>query len=70
MAALPGVEEIKKAWATERWSGIEHHYTAEDIERLRGSAGIEHSLADMGARRLWELLHRDDYLRALGDGCD
>jgi isocitrate lyase len=66
MSALPSVEEIKNSWATERWRGIERRYTAEDIERLRGTAGIEYSLADMGAQRLWELLHRDDYLRALG----
>src|SRR5271163_1928872 len=60
------VEEIKKDWAGKRWSGIERPYTAEDIAKLRGTVHIEHSLARMGAERLWELLHTDDYLPALG----
>jgi isocitrate lyase len=66
MSTLPSVAEIKKSWASERWRGIERPYTAEDIERLRGTARVEYSLAEMGAKRLWELLHSDDYLRALG----
>lgn len=66
MRALPGVEEIKQNWASERWRGIKRPYGPEDIERLRGTARIEYSLAEMGARRLWELLHSDGYLRALG----
>jgi isocitrate lyase len=66
MPALRSVEDIKRSWATERWSGIERPYTAEDIESLRGTAKIEYSLAEMGAERLWELLHTDDYLPALG----
>jgi isocitrate lyase len=66
MPVLRSVEEIKRSWATERWRGIERPYTAEDIESLRGTARIEYSLAEMGAERLWELLHSDDYLPALG----
>jgi isocitrate lyase len=60
------VEEIKRSWAEARWRGIERPYTAEDVEKLRGTVHIEHSLARMGAERLWELLHTDDYLPALG----
>lgn len=66
MPTLPTVGEIKESWASDRWRGIDRPYAAEDIERLRGTARIEYSLADMGARRLWDLLHSDDYLRALG----
>jgi len=66
MATLPSVEDIRKNWATARWQGIERPYSAEDIERLRGTAKIEYSLADGGAQRLWNLLHTDDYLPALG----
>jgi isocitrate lyase len=66
MPALRSVEDIKRSWATERWRGIERPYTAEDIDSLRGTARIEYSLAEMGAERLWELLHGDDYLPALG----
>ena len=49
-----------------RWSGITRDYTAADVERLRGSVRIEHTLARLGAERLWELLHRDAPLAALG----
>jgi len=49
-----------------RWSGIERPYTDTDVERLRGSLRIEHTLARRGARRLWDLLHTDDYVNALG----
>ncbi len=66
MLSLPGVEEIKKSWTAERWRGIQRPYTAEDIALLRGTAHIEYSFARMGAERLWELLHSNDYLPALG----
>ena len=51
---------------TRRWDGIERPYTAEDVERLRGSVRIEHTLARLGAERLWELLQDEDYVPALG----
>jgi isocitrate lyase len=66
MLSLPSVEEIERNWATKRWQGIERAYGAKDIEKLRGTARIEHSLGHMGADRLWDLLHTDDYLPALG----
>jgi isocitrate lyase len=49
-----------------RWHGIRRPYTAEDVKRLQGSVKIEHTLARMGAERLWELLHTEPYLPALG----
>jgi isocitrate lyase len=49
-----------------RWAGITRPYTVQDVERLRGSLHIEHTLARQGAERLWELLHRDSYVPALG----
>jgi len=49
-----------------RWDGIERPYTADDVERLRGSIQVEHTLARLGAERLWELLHDEDYVPALG----
>ena len=49
-----------------RFDGIERPYSAEDVRRLRGSVEISHSLAQMGANRLWELLHHDDFVNALG----
>jgi isocitrate lyase len=54
-------------WANNpRWKGIERPYTPEDVLRLRGSVHIEHSLARLGAERLWELLQTEPYVNALG----
>jgi isocitrate lyase len=50
----------------ERWAGVERPYGEADVDRLRGSVRIAHTLAERGARRLWERLHTEDYLAALG----
>ena len=50
----------------ERFDGIVRPYSKADVERLRGSVHIEHTLAKLGARRLWELLHSEPYVAALG----
>src|SRR6187431_3618198 len=49
-----------------RWSGVERPYVQYDVERIRGRFHIEHTLARLGAERLWQLLHSDDYVAALG----
>jgi isocitrate lyase len=49
-----------------RWAGLERTYSAEDVIKLRGSVQEEHTLARMGAERLWKLLHSEDYVAALG----
>jgi isocitrate lyase len=49
-----------------RWAGIRRDYTPEDVDRLRGSIQIEHTIARRGAERLWKLLHSEDYLPTLG----
>ena len=54
------------ALAAARWHGIQRDYTPADVERLRGSVRIRHTLAEMGAERLWELLNTEDYVHALG----
>ncbi len=51
---------------TARWEGVIRPYSAADVEHLRGSVRIEHTLADLGARRLWDLLKTEDYVAALG----
>jgi isocitrate lyase len=50
----------------ERWDGIERTYSEEDVRRLRGSVHVEHTLARLGAERLWQLLQEQDYVAALG----
>ena len=58
---------IEHDWATNpRWTGVERPYSAEDVLRLRGSIHIEHTLARMGAERLWTLLQTEPYINALG----
>ena len=49
-----------------RWSGVERPYSADDVDRLRGRFQIEHTVARLGAERLWRLLQEDDYVPALG----
>jgi isocitrate lyase len=59
--------QLETEWGTdERWNGIERTYTAEDVVRLRGSVIEEHTLARLGAERLWKLLRSDAPVRALG----
>jgi len=60
-------DQVEALWRTDpRWCGIERTYTAEQVVRLRGSIVPEHTLARHGAERLWELLQRDEPVRALG----
>ncbi|MCC7015136.1 MAG: isocitrate lyase [Planctomycetes bacterium] len=49
-----------------RFDGIRRDYEWSDVERLRGSVQVEHTLARLGAERLWRLLHERDYVHALG----
>jgi isocitrate lyase len=51
---------------TGRFDGIVRDYSPADVERLRGSVRIEHTLARLGAERLWELLDKRDFVNALG----
>src|SRR5215475_12753300 len=61
------VAQLEDEWRLDdRWSGIERTYTAEDVARLRGSVVEEHTLARLGAERLWELIGREEPVRALG----
>ena len=58
---------LAKEWKENpRWQGTTRPYTPEDVLRLRGSVQIEYTLAQVGAQRLWELLHTDEYVAALG----
>src|SRR5579872_4657026 len=50
----------------DRFEGIRRDYTHDDVARLGGSIRIEHTLAELGARRLWDLLHTRPFVPALG----
>jgi isocitrate lyase len=59
--------KISRTWKQDkRWQGILRPYAAADVLRLRGSIRIEHTLAALGAERLWALLHSEPYVHALG----
>jgi isocitrate lyase len=54
-------------WLTgARWKGIVRPYTHDAVRKLRGSVQIEHTLARLGAERLWQLMHSEPYVPALG----
>ncbi len=59
--------QIEDEWKTgSRWNGIRRDYTADAVLKLRGSIEIRHTLAEMGAERLWQLLAEDPFVGALG----
>ena len=64
---MPTAAELNRDWSSNpRWAGIRRNYTAEDVVRLRGSVHIEHSLARLGAEKLWASLHNEPFVNALG----
>jgi isocitrate lyase len=58
---------LEHEWQTSpRWKGITRTYSAADVVRLRGSVRIQHTLAEMGAQRLWHLFETEPFVRSLG----
>jgi isocitrate lyase len=71
MTAPPRIQvqadQLEARWRDDaRWTGIERSYGGAEVVRLRGSVVPEQTIAKLGAERLWELLHRDEPVRALG----
>lgn len=65
----PAVVKVRSASSRsgkDRWEGVSRPYAPEEVDRLRGSVRIEHTLAERGARRLWEMLHSQEPVRTLG----
>lgn len=61
------IDELERRWATDpRWAGVTRGHGAADVVALSGSVREEHTLARLGAERLWTLLHERDYVHALG----
>ncbi|PFK43392.1 isocitrate lyase [Bacillus cereus] len=61
------VQKLQESWELDkRWKGVTRPYSAEDVIRLRGSIDIEHTLARKGAEKLWQSLHTEEYINALG----
>ncbi len=66
LSASQKAEALRSQWQDPRWEGVQRSYSAEEVVRLRGSVHVEHSLARRGAERLWDMLHREAYVAALG----
>ncbi|UXA70750.1 isocitrate lyase [Xanthomonas prunicola] len=65
--ALQSAEQLQQDWANNpRWNGIARNYSAADVVRLRGTVHVEHSLARLGAEKLWTSLHSTPFVNALG----
>jgi len=61
------IQELINDWITNpRWKGVERPYTATEVVTLQGSYQIEHSIAKMGAQKLWRKLKSQDYVAGLG----
>jgi isocitrate lyase len=61
------IRSLKNSWALNgRWHGIVRPYTAEDVARLSGTLRPDYTIAKTGARRFWQLLNEEQYVKALG----
>ncbi|MFZ1199027.1 MAG: isocitrate lyase, partial [Desulfobacterales bacterium] len=61
------VTELTESWEKDpRWKGVVRPYTAEDVLKLRGTLHVSHTFAEVGAKRLWQLLNAEEYVPALG----
>jgi isocitrate lyase len=59
--------ELTRQWHTDpRWTGTKRPYTSQQVVKVRGSIRVEHTLARLGAERLWWLLRHEQYVQALG----
>ncbi|KFN49569.1 isocitrate lyase [Arenimonas composti] len=64
---LPTAEQLRQQWETDpRWAGVRRGYSAEEVVRLRGTVAVEHSLARLGAGKLWKSLNTEPFVNALG----
>ena len=65
--SLRSADELSRDWqSSPRWSGVTRGYTAAEVVRLRGTVHVEHSLARLGAEKLWRNMATMPYVNALG----
>ena len=55
-----------KQWKTSRWKNIHRDYSEEDVKKISGSVKIDYTLADRGAKKLWNLLTSEPFINTLG----
>ncbi len=67
MTTQPTADQLRHDWTTNpRWAGVTRPYSAEEVVRLRGTVRVEHSLATLGASKLWRSLNTEPFVNALG----
>lgn len=67
MYRFQSIPEMERSWANDlRWKGIVRPYRPEEVDRLRGTIQLDYSIARLGAERLWNLVHTENFVRALG----
>lgn len=67
VARVSEVEALQRDWETNpRWKGIKRSFSAQDVDKVRGTVKIEYTLARLGAERLWHLMHHEPFIRSLG----
>src|SRR3546814_12148301 len=63
---LQTADQLNLDWSNNpRWNGVTRSYCADDVVRLRGTVHVEHSLAKLGAEKLWKSLHNEPFVNAL-----
>lgn len=60
------IKALEAEWKKPRWKGIKRPYTAEDVVKLRPQILEAQTLADTGARRLWDLMTKTPYVNTFG----
>ncbi|MBX2990873.1 MAG: isocitrate lyase [Bacteroidetes bacterium] len=64
---MPTFEDVQTLGSmNHRWDGVTRPYSEHDVQKLRGTVDIKYTLAELGAKRLWNLLHTEPYVKALG----
>lgn len=67
MSEAQATKQLEQQWATDpRWNGVQRGYPAAEVVRLRGSVHVEHTLARMGAEKLWQSINSEEYVNSLG----
>lgn len=61
------IDHLQNEWKTNaRWKGIKRPYSAEKVLQLRGSRTLDYTLSKWGAEKLWHLLEKEPFIRAMG----
>jgi isocitrate lyase len=61
------MNHLEQLWETdERWEGVKRDFSAADVAKLKGSFEIKYSIAERGAKILWDQLKNSPYVNSLG----